>query len=226
MKGFFICILLFFAIPVIAQQPRIFSFTVKAGASFGGSQPGSFRENKSANLMLDFSGGIGLGIHFTSAWQACLDLNYIRKGVNCPLAYVFQTDDLSRSAAEEQEVYGWFNNAYLEIPFTIGYTWGYDICRTRLGVYYARRLATRSKLIINGRLIEQDNRHSAVYDLYEQHLSDDDYGIKIANEFYFNSFSIGLEFSTGFRPTIQSAWRVSDSQSYTMAICFYAGYRF
>lgn len=226
MKRVFIIILLCFPAILSAQQPDVFNLTVKAGASFGGSQPGRFRDDKSANLMLDVTGGIGVSVFFIQYWQICLDLNYIRKGINCPLAFNPEIDSFYDIEKGDIEVYGWFDNAYLEIPLTIGYTWGYNICRTRLGVYYARRVATKSRLIIDGNLLEKDNKNADIYDRYEQHLSDHDYGIKIANEFFFNDFSIGLELSTGFVPSIRSSWRVSDSQSYTMAICFYAGYRF
>ncbi|MEG0948970.1 MAG: outer membrane beta-barrel protein [Bacteroidales bacterium] len=226
MKRVLIIILLCFPAVLRAQQPDVFNLTVKAGASFGGSQPGRFRDDKSANLMLDVTGGIGVSVFFIQYWQICLDLNYIRKGINCPLAFNPEITSFYDAGEDDIEVYGWFDNAYLEIPLTIGYTWGYNICRTRLGVYYARRVATKSRLIIDGNLLEKDNNNADIYNRYEQHLSDHDYGIKIANEFFFNDFSIGLELSTGFIPSIRSSWRVSDSQSYTMAICFYAGYRF
>ncbi|MEG1585671.1 MAG: outer membrane beta-barrel protein [Bacteroidales bacterium] len=226
MKKYILLLFLCITLPLMAQSPGLFSFTLKAGASFGGSQPGKFRQQEAANLMLDFSGGVGLGLHFSSAWQICVDMNYIRKGINCPLRRL-ETGSTFFKETNNTNVYGWFNNAYLEVPLTFGYTWGYGICRTRIGMFYARRLSTRSKLIIDGDLVEPlDDQYSKVYNLYEQQLSNHDYGIKIANEFYFNDFSIGVEFSTGFVPTIQSQWRASDSQSYTMAIGFYAGYRF
>lgn len=227
MKKALVVLFLSMACILSAQQPNIVNFTVKAGASFGGSQPSRFREDNSANLMLDLSGGIGVSIFFIEYWQICVDLNYIRKGINCPLAFRPEIAPLYTAATDDEvEVYGWFDNAYIEIPLTIGYTWGYDICRTRLGMYYARRLSTKSRLLMDGHLLEENPEHIAIQNRYKEHLTNHDYGIKIVNEFFFNNFSIGLELSTGLVPSIRSSWRISDSQSYTMAICFYAGYRF
>lgn len=226
MKRWILIILCLIPLLVRSQEQKLLSGMIKVGASFGGSQPARFRDDKSANLMLDISGGVGVGVYFYGGWQLCLDVNFVRKGINCPLVYTSDVSGFGTEEGVDPEVYGWFDNAYLEIPLTVGYTWGYGICRTRVGAYYARRLATKSRLIIGGYLLEKDNLHSPIYALYEQHLSDHDYGLKIANEFYFNNFSIGVEFSSGFVSSIQSSWRESISQSYTMAVCFYLGYTF
>lgn len=226
MKQWLLIILYLIPLYVSAQKQHWFSGMLKVGGSFGGSQPARFREDKSATLMLDVSGGIGVSAYFYGAWQICVDANFIRKGINCPLAYSPTITGFDVDEGVTPEVYGWFDNAYLEIPFTIGYTWGYGICRTRLGAYYARRLSTNSRLIIDGHLLEEEDQHSATYALYESRLSNHDYGLKIANEFYYNHFSVSLEVSSGFVSSIQSSWRKSISQSYTMAVCLYLGYMF
>ena len=66
-----------------SQDIRRLFFTAKAGASFGGSRPGSYNDNGEANLMINFTGAVGLSYFFANDWQVCLDIGYIRKGINC-----------------------------------------------------------------------------------------------------------------------------------------------
>lgn len=213
-----------------SQDERRFFFTVKAGASFGGSQPGSYTDNGQANLMIDITGGVGVSYFFSDDWQVCLDLCYVRKGINCPVESTSEINDFFRSASSLEDitgpnVYAWFNNGYIEIPLTLGYTWGYDICRTRIGGYVSRRINTKTDIMVEGLSIHGSDVNRTK-EIYKEHLANYDAGIKIANEFYLNNLSVGLEFSAGFIPVIKSEWRIDNSQNSTMAVCIYLGYTF
>lgn len=220
----FICFLT--VLPGSAQESRRYGFTIKAGASFGGSKPGSYQEDRQANLMFNFTGGVGVSVFFMDSWQVCLDANYVRKGINCPLDYNPEAARFFPMINEESEMAGWFDNVYIELPLTVGYTWGYDICRTRFGGYVAFRTKSDIELLINGQNHPLDHESDEAYSYYKEQLSRLDAGIKIANEFYLDKFSIGVEFSAGFIPTIKRKWRSNNSQSYTMAVSILAAYTF
>lgn len=214
------------------QESRVFDITVKAGASIGGSRPGSFRNNGNAYLLFNPTAGIQFTFYLSSTVQLCMDVIYIRKGINCPVEFSDKVASLYAATASASIIENtpntdfWIENDYIEIPLTIGFTWGYDICRTRLGGYIARRIHSRGELLLNG--LPEGRSHLSDIDtnLFNPDLAKYDAGIKIANEFFLNDFALGVEFTGGFVPVIRSSWRANDHQSYTMAVAIYATYRF
>ena len=224
----FILLIIFSYTLSYAQEERKFVGQIKLGAAFGGSKPSTYNNTNQANLMINVMAALGVSYYFKQNWELYNELQYIRKGSNCSLnsekELIPKYPELF-TQDQENKIFGWFDNGYIEIPLTIGYLWGYGSFITRVGGYFAYKINTKADVIINNNLVSK-NYEKIDKETFNPWLSKYDIGFKILNEFYFNNFGVGLEFSTGFIPIIKKQWQYNNIKSYNMAVAFFLSYSF
>ncbi len=213
------------------RDPKPIQLFAKGGIAAGGSKAANFTSGNSSLLLFSPSFGGGIAFAISPSFQLVVEALYIKKGVNCRMEYnqhledaynlsVTSPDEVERAVSNNVPLgIIWSKNSYIEIPFTLSYTYCEGLFRTRIGGYYAYAIHRGGEFMIieNGKESIRDLETS----LIRKYVKRRDMGIKIINEFFLDNISFSLEFSGGLNAVINPRNPNSNRRSYNMAVSAY-----